>query len=175
MRQNLIRRLRASLVLLGAAVVVGIGRHGFRARGGHGRPGGELVWNPGVYNAVSRRLLHRFYEQTADDAARAAPAEARILEVGSGPGHLSIQLARRHGFDVTGIDVDPSMIDHARANASHFDGIDGSRPSFQVGPWRWPWKLRITQRVVLVRPGERLRHPERGSGKAPSDEGREHG
>jgi SAM-dependent methyltransferase len=126
------RRVRAG-VLLGAAAVVAITRHGFRAAGGHEKPGGALVRNPGVYNAVSRRLMSGFYEQIAEDVARAAPAEARILEVGCGPGHLSIRLAGRYGLDTKGIDLDPAMIDQAQANAGRMDGIDKSRPSFEVG------------------------------------------
>jgi SAM-dependent methyltransferase len=40
-----------------------------------------------------------------------------VLEVGCGPGHLSIRLARQPGLDVTGLDLDPAMIERARANA----------------------------------------------------------
>lgn len=223
-------RLRALLILLGAAAAVVFTRHGFRTAGGHGVPGGMLVRDACAYNAFSRRMLGPFYEQIAEDVGQAAPAKARILEVGCGPGHLSIQLARRLGLDVTGIDLDPAMIDQAQANATRSDGIDGNRPSFQVGdvahlafpdesfhlvistlsmhhwadptaglseigrvlvpggralvwdlrpglwplhrhipdpvehvqgsplrlveaaPWRWPWKLSLTQRVELARP-----------------------
>jgi SAM-dependent methyltransferase len=246
-------RLRAGLILLGAAAAVALTRHGFRAAGGHRAPGGILVRDAGAYNAFSRRLLGPFFEQIADDVAEAAPGKARILEVGCGPGHLSIQLARWHGLDVTGIDLDPAMIDQAQANATGSDGIDGSRPSFEVGdvahlvfpdesfdlvistlsmhhwgdpsaglsevgrvlgpggraliwdfrpgiwplrrhipdlvkhaqgsrlqivgatPWRWPWKLSLTQRVELARPEEPPRHSETQTGKTPSDIGEAHG
>ena len=50
-------------------------------------------------------------------AAVAAPDGARVLEVGCGPGHLSIRLARHHGLDVTGLDLDPAMVERARVNA----------------------------------------------------------
>jgi len=126
-------RVRAGLILLGAAVAAVVARHGFRSGGGHSVPGGILVTDAGAYDALSRRLLGSFYEQIADDVAGAAPAEARILEVGCGPGHLSIRLARRHGLDVTGVDLDPAMIDRARANAAHSDVIDDRRPVFVVG------------------------------------------
>lgn len=133
MATTLVRRLGAAMLLLGLAAAAVVTRHGFRAAGGHGAVGGTLVRNAASYNAFSRRLLGPFYEQIADDVAKAAPAKARILEVGCGPGHLTIRLARRHGLDVTGIDLDPAMIDEAQANANRPDGIDESRPSFKVG------------------------------------------
>jgi len=133
MSNTLMRALRATLILLGAAAVIAVTRHGFHAAGGHRAPGGILVRDAGAYNAFSRLLLSPFYEQIADHIAEASPTKARILEVGCGPGHLSIRLARRHGFDVTGIDLDPAMIDQAQANEARADGIDESRPSFQVG------------------------------------------
>lgn len=245
--------VRAVLVLLGAAAAVAVTRHRFCAAGGHGAPGGVLVRDAGAYNAFSRRLLRRFYELIAVDIARAAPPKARILEVGCGPGHLSIQLARRHGLDVTGVDLDPAMIDQAQANAARGNGTDGSRPCFEVGdvahlafpdesfdlvistlsmhhwadptaglseigrvlspggqaliwdlrpglwplhrhipdpvkhaqgshlqivratPWRWPWKLSLTQRVELARPEQPPSHLEAPTGETSSQEGKGHG
>jgi len=60
-------------------------------------------------------------------------ASSRVLEVGCGPGHLSILLARRSGLDVTGVDLDPAMIERARANASGSVKDHGGDPSFLVG------------------------------------------
>jgi SAM-dependent methyltransferase len=61
-----------------------------------------------------------------------APDGARVLEVGCGPGHLSTRLAH-HGFDVTGLDLDPAMIARAQANADRPRNGDQRRPSFLVG------------------------------------------
>ncbi len=61
------------------------------------------------------------------------PPTAGILEVGCGPGQLSIRLARSHGFAVTGLDLDPAMIERADANARRSSGDDGPRPTFVVG------------------------------------------
>jgi SAM-dependent methyltransferase len=77
----------------------------------------------------------------ADAAAVAeavAPEGARVLEVGCGPGHLSIRLARQHGLHTTALDLDPAMIERARANADRAgEGFGrlppGSLPSFLVG------------------------------------------
>lgn len=123
---------RALLILFGAAAAIAITRHGLRAGGGHRETSGMLVRDAGAYNAFSRRVLGSFFRRIAEDVAEAAPEGARILEVGCGPGHLSIQLARRHALDMTGIDLDPAMIEQARANAIRVDDFDEQRPSFQV-------------------------------------------
>ncbi|HYZ46169.1 MAG TPA: class I SAM-dependent methyltransferase [Actinomycetota bacterium] len=69
----------------------------------------------------------------AADVAAVAPDGARVLEVGCGPGHLSIRLACQHGFDATGLDLDPAMIERARANADSAEAGDERRPLFLVG------------------------------------------
>ena len=61
------------------------------------------------------------------------PVGVRVLEVGCGPGHLSIRLARQHDLDVTGLDLDPAMIERARANANRAGEGFGRLPSFLVG------------------------------------------
>jgi SAM-dependent methyltransferase len=65
--------------------------------------------------------------------AAVVPAGARVFEVVCGPGRLSIRLAREHGLDVTGLDLDPAMIERARANAERPGDGDERRPSFVVG------------------------------------------
>jgi ubiquinone/menaquinone biosynthesis C-methylase UbiE len=56
-----------------------------------------------------------------------------VLEVGCGPGHLSIRLAHDHGLEVTGLDLDPAMIERARANAERTRPRAEGSPSFVVG------------------------------------------
>jgi SAM-dependent methyltransferase len=82
---------------------------------------------------MSRFITGSLFRGIADDVASAAPRDARVLEVGCGPGHLSIAMARRHGLAVTGLDLDPDMIDRARENASRATAVDASGPSFLVG------------------------------------------
>ena len=79
-------------------------------------PGGILIRDAAVYDTLSRFLLAPFVGRIAADVAVVARDGARVLEVGCGPGHLSIRLARRHGLEVTGLDLDPAMIQRARAN-----------------------------------------------------------
>ncbi|HKQ02504.1 MAG TPA: class I SAM-dependent methyltransferase [Actinomycetes bacterium] len=95
-------------------------------------PGGILIGDAVLYDALSRLLLGRFRERIAADVAAVAPDEARLLEVGCGPGHLSTRLAQR-GFDVTGLDLDPAMIARARANTHRPETGDQRRPEFLVG------------------------------------------
>jgi SAM-dependent methyltransferase len=129
-------RPRTFAIMLGAAtavVAVGVVRHGRR---GMGRrvPGGILIGDAALYDAISHRLLlGSLLDRIAADVAATAADGARVLEVGCGPGRLSIRLARRYGIDVTGLDLDPAMIERARANAERSQGGDERRPEFIVG------------------------------------------
>ena len=127
-------RPRRLLILVGvAAAAVAVMRHGRRATQGHRVAGGILIGNAGVYDALSRLLLGPFHGRIAADVAAVAPAGARVLEVGCGPGHLSIRLAHQHRLQVTGLDLDPAMIGRASAGADRPGGGDQHRPSFVVG------------------------------------------
>jgi SAM-dependent methyltransferase len=127
-------RSRKLVILAGAAAAtVAVLRHGRHAAQGHTVPGGILVGHAGVYDALSRLLLGPLIDGIAADVAAAAPAGARVLEVGCGPGHLSIRLARQHGLEMTGLDLDPAMIARARANTDRAGNRGGRRPSFLVG------------------------------------------
>ncbi len=127
-------RPRRFVVLLGAAAAaVAVVRHGRGAATGRRVPGGILVGDAVVYDALSRLMLGSLFGRIAADAAAVAPHGARVLEVGCGPGRLSIRLARQHGLDVTGLDLDPAMIERARANAARPGNGDERRPSFLVG------------------------------------------
>jgi len=87
-----------------------------------------------AYDALSHRLLlGSLYARIAADVASMASPGARVLEVGCGPGRLSILLAGRHGLDVTGIDLDPAMVERAQRNNVKQRAGDRSRPSFLVG------------------------------------------
>ncbi len=75
---------------------------------------GILVGNAGTYDRLAGPLLGGFYTKIADDVAATAGADARVLDVGCGPGHVLERLADR-GLDAAGIDLDPAMV--ARASA----------------------------------------------------------
>ena len=127
-------RPRRYVILLGAtAAAVAAVRHGRRTAGGHRVLGGVLIGQTGAYDALSRLLLGRFFGRIAADVAAVAPTGARVLEVGCGPGHLSLRLAGDHGLEVTGLDLDPAMIQRARANADRHGNGGRRQPSFLVG------------------------------------------
>jgi SAM-dependent methyltransferase len=126
---------RQGLVVAGVAVGVAAWisaaiRHGHRTMGRE-VPGGILVRDVRTYDALTHRwLLRGFYEGLARDVAAATPPGARLLDVGCGPGRLTILLARSD-LHVTGVDLDPAMIERATANAARIPDA-GHRPSFTV-------------------------------------------
>jgi ubiquinone/menaquinone biosynthesis C-methylase UbiE len=120
-------------VAAGAAVALVWHRHRHGDMRGRRAPGGILIGDANAYDAFSRLMLRSLFARIADDVAVVAPDGARVLEVGCGPGHLSIRLARGHGVDVTGLDLDPAMIERARAKADRPGDGDERRPSFVVG------------------------------------------
>jgi len=128
-------RPRKFVILLGAAAAaatVAVVRHGRGAATGRRVPGGILMGDAVSYdNTLSRLVLGSLFRSIAADVAAVAPDGARVLEVGCGPGRVSIRLARQYGLDVTGLDLDPAMIERARANADRAG--DERRPSFLVG------------------------------------------
>jgi ubiquinone/menaquinone biosynthesis C-methylase UbiE len=126
-------RPRRFVILLAAAgAAVAVVRHGRRARARE-VPGGIINGDAAVYDTMSRLVLGSLIERIADDVAAVAPDRARVLKVGCGPGHLSIRLARQHGLEVTGLDLDSAMISRARANADRPGGGHQPRPSLLVG------------------------------------------
>jgi SAM-dependent methyltransferase len=125
-------RLQMFLILLGTAVAV-IVRHGCGAATGRKVRGGILMGDAVAYDLHSRLLMGSLFGPIAADVAAVAPGGAQVLEVGCGPGNLSIRLARQHGLDVTGLDLDPAMIQRARANADRARAADERRPSFLIG------------------------------------------
>jgi ubiquinone/menaquinone biosynthesis C-methylase UbiE len=126
------RRTLAILIGLSAATSA-IVRHGLAGARRHRAPGGILIGDAAGYDTQTRLLLGSFFRGIAADVAESVPEAARVLEVGCGPGHLSILLARGHGLAVTGVDLDPAMIDRARRNATAAGGPPAGRPTFQVG------------------------------------------
>jgi SAM-dependent methyltransferase len=125
-------RLRTAAIMLGgAATAIAVLRH-TRGSGGLETPGGIIMGDAARYDSLSGVLLGSFYGSVAADVATAAPNRGRVLDVGCGPGHLANRLARDNGLEVTGLDLDPAMIERARANAEHEVAAE-RRPTFVVG------------------------------------------
>lgn len=123
---------RLVLVALAIAAVV-LARRARNHNPGREAPGGILIGDPAAYDAHSRCLFGSLFHGVAANIAAAASSSANVLEVGCGPGHLSVRLADGYGLDVTGLDLDPEMIERAKANVAH-GSITGRRPpTFVIG------------------------------------------
>jgi ubiquinone/menaquinone biosynthesis C-methylase UbiE len=127
-------RRAGPLVLVALAIgAVVLARRARNHIAGRQAPGGILIADPGAYDTHSRLLFGSLFAAIASDVAATASPAAKVLEVGCGPGHLSIRVARGHRLDVTGIDLDPAMIERARANAARPPEAEGGPPTFIVG------------------------------------------
>jgi ubiquinone/menaquinone biosynthesis C-methylase UbiE len=125
---------RKLVILAGAAAAaLAVLRHGRHAAQGHQASEGILIGDAVGYDTLSRLLLSPLVKRIAADVVAVAPAGAQVLEVGCGPGRLSIRLARQHGLEVTGLDLDPAMIARAQANTDRAANRGGRHPSFLVG------------------------------------------
>lgn len=99
-------------------------------------PGGSrLIGTPTGYDLGAALLMRPLFRRIAADVATLVPPDASVLDVGCGPGHLAIELARRApGLRVTGLDLDEAMIARAQSNAAGLPApYAASRPAFVVG------------------------------------------
>jgi SAM-dependent methyltransferase len=82
-----------------------------------------------LINRVFRKSMRLRFEKTL--AGCEPVAGASVLDVGCGPGHYAVELARRGAARVLGVDFAEGMIDLARRQAQAADVAD--RCEFQVG------------------------------------------
>ncbi len=85
----------------------------------------------GLYDAIAGWAMGGFYRRVAREVAEACPA-GRALDVGCGPGHLAVELARAApNLSVVGVDILPEMVERANRRAERA-GVAG-RVRFEVG------------------------------------------
>lgn len=119
----------AIAVVVGVLFVAGRGRLGRALRMLDQRAGVFAPRGASLYNAVAPRLLRPLYRRVADDIAAlpqlaAMSGIAAIVEIGSGPGELALEIARRvPAAEVVGVDLAEAMVDRAveRARAERLD------------------------------------------------------
>ena len=82
------------------------------------------------YDWMARYLMRPMYRRIAADVVAASPHGASVLDVGTGPGRLLVEIARaRPDLRVTGLDLAPGMVEAARGNLTGF----GERANAVVG------------------------------------------
>lgn len=90
--------------------------------------------NARSYERLAGMLLGGMYRKMAADLASRLDGVASpdVLEIGPGPGHLAVELARRiPSIRLTGLDIDPEMVGRAAARARAAGVAD--RVTFTVG------------------------------------------
>lgn len=124
------------------------------------------------YDLAARRLFRRMYRRFAADIAGAAPEGAAVLDVGTGPGVLLVELARRRpDLRLTGVDLSPDMVAAAERNLGGYpatvrvgDVTDLPFPdrsfdlvvsSLSLHHWDDP-EAAVPQLARVLRPGGRL-------------------
>ena len=101
--------------------------HANQSRGykGIGMEGLVATW----YARNTRKGIGEFMA-LADRFAKEMPSDSRILEVAPGPGYLSIELAKRGPYEITGLDVSKTFVqiagDNARKEAVTIDFRQGN-------------------------------------------------
>ena len=101
--------------------------HRHHARGDEDNP---FLGEAAHYDWMADHLMRRPYRRIAADAVAAAPPEASVLDVGTGPGRLLVEVARmRPDLRVTGVDLARDMVDTARRNLAAF----GERATAVIG------------------------------------------
>jgi ubiquinone/menaquinone biosynthesis C-methylase UbiE len=75
-----------------------------------------------AYDVLARRVLRRVYRTVAADIADRTPQGSRLLDVGTGPGVLLVELAaRRPDLHLAGVDLSADMIAAATRNLAGSD------------------------------------------------------
>jgi 2-polyprenyl-3-methyl-5-hydroxy-6-metoxy-1,4-benzoquinol methylase len=80
----------------------------------------------GVVNSLANRIFRRSMKLRFELTVRGcSPIKGkRVLDIGCGPGHYAVHLAKQGAARVLGLDFAPGMLDIARENARR-NGVDG--------------------------------------------------
>jgi len=70
--------------------------------------------------AKNTEEMRREYKRLAEKVATCIE-KGRLLEIGSGPGYVAIELSKLRSFEITGLDISEAMIEIAKRNAKDAD------------------------------------------------------
>jgi len=91
--------------------------HGRAGHGGHAHDDNSFAGAAEHYDRLARRWMRGVYRRIARDVVAALPVEGSVLDIGTGPGHLLVEIgALRPDVHLAGIDPAPDMIEAARRN-----------------------------------------------------------
>ncbi|MBA2445244.1 MAG: class I SAM-dependent methyltransferase [Nocardioidaceae bacterium] len=117
-------------------------------------------WTDAVGEASAERYAERFTALAASGAdvhgeasfcEQLAPPGAHVLDAGCGTGRVAIELSRR-GFRCVGVDVDSSMISHARRAAPDISWVEQDLTTLHL-PERFDLVLAVGNVIPLLAPG----------------------
>lgn len=89
----------------------------------------------GIIASLYKESIDRVYSDYIDMANRIKeflPSKVDILEVASGPGYLSIELAKETDFKVTGLDIRPTFAEIAMSKAKE----NNVEVDFKLSKWK---------------------------------------
>jgi ubiquinone/menaquinone biosynthesis C-methylase UbiE len=149
------------------------GEHG--GQGAHGnRPDAFAGKSSRRYDLMARWLMRGVYRRFAEDIVDATPDGGAVLDVGTGPGVLLVEIGRRRrDLRLIGIDLSPDMVTAAQRNLRAFgeraqartadvaelpfpdDSFDVIVTSFSLHHWDDP-EAAVPELARVLRPGGRL-------------------
>ncbi len=75
------------------------------------------------YDNFSRKYRMKELREYASFATSRVPEGGRVLEIASGPGYFSTELAKLGNYEITGLDISNDIVEIARSNAQQA-GVD---------------------------------------------------
>ncbi len=125
-----VKRRRFIVLIVLGTIIYGVWRRGFFKQPVENM---RLFSFPSaiLYEAFAGAVLGGFYTRIAEEIAAMQPSGS-ALDVGCGPGHVAVRLGQiAPGLTITGVDIDPAMVERATSRARKARVAD--RVRFEIG------------------------------------------